>query len=165
MTEHPSDVRIFERRLHPHRSLSSRNFLMLMMGFSALSFAITIPFVILGAWPVAGFMGLDVLAFFWAFRANYRAARAYEDICVTPVELSVAKVSARGARREWRFNPAWVRLEREELEDYGTQRVDVVSRGRRLEVGGFLGPEARSEFADGLARAIQEARRGPRFNP
>ncbi len=164
MSDHPSDARIFEQRLHPHRSLTKRNFLWLMLAFSAISFATTLPFVIMGAWPVAGFMGLDVLIFYFAFRSNFRAARAYEDVCVTPIELLVAKVSARGARREWRFNPAWVRLEREELEEFGTQRLALVSRGRRLEVGGFLGPDAKSDFADGLTRALAEARRGPQFS-
>ena len=43
---------------------------------------------------------------------SFRAARAYEDYRLTYLELEFARVSARGARREWRFNPAWVTLER-----------------------------------------------------
>jgi uncharacterized membrane protein len=33
----------------------------------------------LGAWSVAGFIGIDVAIFHFASRANFRAACAYED--------------------------------------------------------------------------------------
>lgn len=159
----PYHTQIFSAHLTPHRSLSRKNFHLLLAIFAGAAFFTTLPFVILGAWPVAGFMGLDVLIFWWAFRANYRDARAYEDVSVTPLELAIAKVSAKGSRAEWRFNPAWVRLDRQEDEEFGLARLLVVSRGRNLEVAGFLGPEEKSEFASHLTRALAEARRGPRF--
>ncbi len=156
------DAQIFAARLVPHRSLSPGNFRILLIVFCACCFFSSLPFVILGAWPVAGFMGLDIALFYFAFRASYRQARAYEDVRVTPLELSLAKVSAGGARREWRFFPAFVRLEKNECEEFGVQRLDLVSRGRRVEVAGFLGPEAKADLARGLTRALNEARRGPR---
>ena len=65
----------------------------------------------MGAWPVFGFFGLDVLAIYWAFRINFRRARASEEISVTPSELRVRRVSHRGHVVEWVFNPLWVRLD------------------------------------------------------
>jgi len=164
MMSDPADFHIFETRLHPHRSLTRQNFWMLI-GFLALINLITsILFVIIGAWPVAGFLGLDVLLIYVAFRANFRAARAYEELCVTPLDVSVSRISERGARKEWHFNPNWVRLEREEMEEFGTQRLSLVSRGRKLEIGSFLGPDAKSDLANHLNLALAEARRGPRFD-
>jgi uncharacterized membrane protein len=160
----PYHTQIYAARLTPHRSLSKRNFHLLLALFSGAAFLTSLPFLILGAWPVAGFMGLDVLIFWWAFRANFRSARAYEDVVVTPLELAVAQVSAKGTRREWRFNPMWVRLQRKEDEEYGLERLDIVSRGRELEVGSFLAPDARADFASQLSRALAEAKRGPRFS-
>ncbi len=160
----PCNAQIFAARLSPHRSLTERNFHLLLMVFCAAAFVTTLPFLFLGAWPVVGFMGLDVVAFYVAFRVNFRAARAYEDVLVTPLELSVAKVSAKGQRREWRCNPAWVRLEKQEHEEYGVERVSLVSRGRSLEVASFLGPDAKAQFAERLSWALTEARRGPRFS-
>jgi uncharacterized membrane protein len=160
----PAMRRIFAVRLQPHRSLSKRNFYILLMVFSAMSFTVTLPFVIIGAWPVAGFMGIDVALFYFAFRANFRAARAYEDVSVTPLELSLAKVSPKGVKAEWRFHPSWVRLHREEHEEFGVQKLALVSRGETVEVGNFLGPEEKARFATGLSRALAEARRGPRFS-
>ncbi|GAC1552519.1 MAG: DUF2244 domain-containing protein [Beijerinckiaceae bacterium] len=160
----PTQQEIFNARLVPHRSLSRRHFRLLIMVFSAASFFTSLPFVILGAWPIAGFMGADVALFYFAFRANYRAARAYEDVSITPLELVLAKVSARGARREFRFNPAWTRLERREHEEFGIERLALVSRGRSVELAGFLGPDEKAAFARDLALALSEARRGPRFS-
>lgn len=160
----PAAQQIFAVRLHPHRSLTKRNFHILLAVFSAMSFTATLPFVIAGAWPVAGFMGLDVALFYFAFRANFRAARAYEDVSVTPLELMLAKVSPKGVKAEWRFNPSWVRLHREEHEEFGVQKLALVSRGQSVEIANFLGPEEKARFATGLSRALAEARRGPRFS-
>ena len=161
MQHSPYDTQIFAARLTPHRSLSPAHFRWLLVFFCGALFLTSLPFVLLGAWPVAGFMGLDIALFYFAFRASYRQASAYEDLRVTPLELQLAKVNARGARREWRFSPAWVRLEKQEHEEFGLQRLDIVSRNRRVEVAGFLDPDAREEFARELNAALHKARRGP----
>ena len=160
----PCDEPILQTRITPHRSLDARGFRLLFALFAACCMVSSVPFVVLGAWPVAGFLGLDLVLLYGAFRLSYRAARAYEDVTVTPVELSVARVNAAGRRREWRFSPGFVRLEREEIEEFGVTRLDVVSRGRRLEVAAALGPQARADFALSLSGALAQARRGPRFS-
>ena len=160
----PADPVLFSTRLHPHRSLTKRQFHALLMSVAGVSFVATLPFVIMGAWPVAGFMGLDVLLVYVAFKANFRAARAYEDVEVTTIQLKLAKVSPKGLRAEWRFNPSWVRLERQDHVEFGTQRLDLVARADRIEIASFLGPDAKGEFADDLGRALAEARRGYRYN-
>jgi zinc/manganese transport system permease protein len=57
----PCDEPIFQTRITPHRSLDARGFRLLFALFAALCVASSIPFVVLGAWPVAGFLGLGVL--------------------------------------------------------------------------------------------------------
>jgi len=160
--EPASDI-LFATRLKPHRSLTPHHFHLLLMMFSGGSLFTSMPFVLVGAWPVAGFMGLDVALFYLAFRANFRAARAYEEVTVTHFELRVAKVSAKGERAEYRFNPAFVHLERVEQAEFGTERLALVSRGKSLEIGSFLGPEEKADLAKALTRALIEARCGPRY--
>jgi uncharacterized membrane protein len=109
-------------------------------------------------------MGLDVLLFYWAFRVNFRDARGFEDVSLTPIELNIARVDPRGARQEWCFSPSFVRLERQEHEDFGITRLDLVSRGQRLELASQLGPRAKADFARELTGALAQARRGPRFS-
>src|SRR6266702_8593811 len=88
--------KLFSARLTPHRSLNRTGFLVLMAFLSAVSFAAGIAFLLMGAWPVFGFFGLDVLVIYWAFRINFRRAAAVEEISVTPSELRVRRVSHRG---------------------------------------------------------------------
>jgi uncharacterized membrane protein len=152
---------IFSAIITPHRSLSSTGFLVLMITFGAISFVSGMTFLILGAWPVFGFCGLDVALVYWAFRASYRAARAYEEVTVTPTELIVRKVSHLGRVREWTLNPVWVRLDRIVHQEFGIERLFLVSHGRRLSIAGFLTPNEKESFAHELGAALGAARRGP----
>jgi uncharacterized membrane protein len=152
---------IFSVVLTPHRSLGPTGFLIFMLVLGGISFVSGMVFLIAGAWPVFGFFGLDVLLVYWAFRANYRSARAYEEVTITPSELTVRKVSHHGRVREWTLNPLWVKLHRDVHAEYGIERLFLVSHGRRLGIAGFLGPREKESFADALAAALGEARRGP----
>jgi uncharacterized membrane protein len=156
-----ADPTIFSAIITPHRSLSSTGFLIFMLCIGGVSFVSGMVFLMLGAWPVFGFLGLDVLLIYLAFRANFRAARAYEEVTVTASELTVRKVSQRGGVREWTLNPLWVRLDRTVHEEYGIERLFLVSRGRRLTIAGFLGADEKKSFATALAAALGEAKRGP----
>lgn len=151
---------LFSAVLRPNRPLSRRGFAVLMIVVGAVSAVWSIVFLAMGAWPVSGFFGLDALLLYWAFRINTRDARAYEVVTVTPSELTVRRVSGRGAVQEWTLNPLWVRLDRETIEDFGTHRLYLVSRGRRLPVATVLGPQEKEGFAAALASALANARRG-----
>jgi uncharacterized membrane protein len=157
------EARIFAARLRPHRSLDARRVKILLVAVGCVSGAVSLPFYLMGAWPVVGFMGLDVALLWLAFHVSMRGARAYEDVAVSALELLVAKVSAGGRRAEWRFHPAWVRLERVWHEAYGLERLSLVSRGRHLEVASFLGPGEKARFEREFSAALNQARRGPRF--
>ncbi len=150
---------LFEARLSPHRSLSPAGFAIVMSALAAASFAVGVSFLMIGAWPVCGFFGLDVALVWLAFRLNYRAARAYEDIRMTPNLLSVRQVSAKGTARETAFNPRWVRLEKTKDELYGMTRVALISRGIFLIVGAFLPPLYKDELAKRLDAALAAAKR------
>ena len=89
------------------------------------------------------------------------SAAAYEQVTMTASTLTVRKVSHRGKVAEWTLNPVWVRLQREGNAEFGLERLFLVSRGRRLPIATFLGPNEKASFADALAAALGEARRGP----
>jgi uncharacterized membrane protein len=157
----PLEPTLFSAILTPHRSLSGIGFLAIMLTIGGVSFAAGTVFLAIGAWPIVGFLGLDVLLIYWAFRANYRRAAAYEEINVTPGALTVRKVTHRGKISEWTFNPVWVRLKSETHEEFGMERLFLVSHGRQLTIASFLGPREKESFAAAFALALNEAKRGP----
>jgi len=163
VTDNAADLEptIFSATLTPHRSLGRVGFLILMVLFGGISFVTGMLFLVIGAWPVFGFFGLDVLLLYWAFRLNYRHADAYEQVTVAPSTLKVRKVSHLGQAREWVLNPLWVRLDKIELEEFGIDRLFLISRGRKLTIASFLGPDEKASFARELGNALSEARRGP----
>src|SRR5258708_35984012 len=161
----PKQPELFSALLTPHRSLNRTGFLVLMGFIGAVSFAAGIAFLLMGAWPVLGFFGLDVLAIWWAFRINFRHARATEEISVTPSELRVRRVSHRGHVVEWVLNPLWVPLDQKTHAAFGIERLYLVSKGRRVCIARFLGPDEKASFAKALTTAPQAAQRGPRYNP
>ena len=156
---------LFSARLTPHRSLSRTGFLVMMAFVSVVSFATGLAFLLMGAWPVFGFFGLDALAIYWAFRIYSRRARASEEIRVTLSELYVRRINHRGDVVEFTFNPLWVQLDRKTHAEFGVEKLYLVSKGRRLAIASFLGADEKASFANALMTALQAARRGPTYNP
>jgi len=152
----------FRAVLHPHRSLGPKGFLFLMVVLSAISFGTGLSFYLLGAWPVMGFYGLDVLLIYLAFKINYRAARAYEMVELSPEALVLTRVSASGKTRRYEFNPYWVRLVLTERPD-GSANLSLASHGREFEFGRLLSDEERRDFAQAFSGALTAARSG--FSP
>src|SRR4029077_21113810 len=99
-----------ERVLLPYRSLPPRGFNLLTLALGAISVAVGVAFVSIGAWPVCGFFGLDILLIYIAFRLSYLSARQRETLRLAEEEFTVERVGIRGDRRFWRFQPFWLRV-------------------------------------------------------
>src|ERR1700748_697449 len=161
----PEEPELFSALLTPHRSLNRTGFIVLMGFLSVVSFAAGVAFWMMGAWPVFGFFGLDVLLVYWAFKVNFRRAKATEEISVTPSELRVRRVSHRGHVVEWGLNPLWGQLDQQTHGAFAIEKLYRVSRGRRVSIASFLGPDEKASFAKALMAALQAAKRGPTHNP
>lgn len=147
----------FRAVLHAHRSLSQRGFLILMCFLGGVSFVSGVAFWAMGAWPVFGFFGLDVLAIYFAFKINYRDGLAHEVVELTPELLKLTRVAPTGRRQSFDFNPYWVRVRLAELPD-GRTNLSLASHGRTFEFGHLLNYDERREFAQVLERALSRAR-------
>jgi uncharacterized membrane protein len=159
-----SEAVVFKARLTPNRSLDRRGHAILFGFIFGVSILVSIPFYILGALPIVGFFGLDALLLWIAFRVSNNRAKAYEEIIVTHIELLFRRMTWRGRLSEWSFNPLWVKLQRDEHAEFGTQRIALVEGGRSVEMGAFLGAEEKADFAGALKQALADARKGPRFS-
>ena len=155
---HVPETVVFSAVLRPYRSLGPRGFGLLMTAIALCSFLIGFAFWLMGAWPVVGFCGLDVLLIQLAFRLNYRDARAAEEINLTRERLSVTQISPSGESRETGFNPYWARLEVEHQPEIGVSALSIASHGARLAIGTFLPPVERESFAVALSAALAKVR-------
>lgn len=149
----PKTKPTFRALLTPHRSLGPKGFLVLMLLVCLINFIVGLTFWMLGAWPIMGFCGLDVLLIYIAFRVNYRAGRAFEAVDLSPGELVVTRVDGKGRSERFAFNPYWVRVLLSEAVD-GRTELRLASHGRHLVFGRFLTDDERREVADALRGAL-----------
>jgi uncharacterized membrane protein len=148
---------LFSASLTPHRSLTARGRRIVV---AAIAIAASIPGITmyaLGAWPVVGFMGLDVLAVWWALSASTRSGGRAEHVSLWPDALEVRQVSPAGAETVTRFNPFFTRLVVERDADRVTGLL-LESRERSLVLGSFLNPSDKASFARAFGAALARAR-------
>ena len=141
--------------LTPHRSLSREGFLILMTVIVGLNLTGGMFFYVIGAWPVVGFMGLDVALIWWAFRANFADARRAEHIEITSDELVFRRLAEDRPVQEQRFARRWVRVELDE--DRERELIGPLYLrfgGKRTEIASFLGAQERLSFANALKAAL-----------
>ena len=155
-----ADEPFFCALLTPHRSLGRTGFIALMGVLGFVWLATGLFFLSIGAWPVFGFFGLDVVLVYVAFRLNYRAARAREEVSVSRTALDIVKVAPSGRRQEHRFNPFWARFRVARHEEIGITGMAVEGEGRHVPIGSFLNPDDRESFATAFGRALATAKAG-----
>lgn len=149
---------LFDALLTPHRSLGPRGFLGLMCAVAGVAFLAGLAFVLLGAWPVFAFMGLEVLLVYVAFRVNYRRAGAFERLELTRERLTVRRVDHWGQERTWRFQPYWLQVEIADSPEPDSP-LRLHSHGRSLTIGSFLSAEERLDLARTLRCELDKLRR------
>jgi uncharacterized membrane protein len=153
-----ADAPFFQALLTPHRSLGRQGFLILMAVLTTGWLVTGLFFLAHGAWPIFGFFGLDVLLLYVAFRMNYRAARAREEVSVSRTALDIRKVAPSGRAEAHRFNPFWARFSVDRHEMIGVTAMTVEGQGRQVAIGGFLNPDDRESFAAAFSQALAKAK-------
>ncbi|MDA0260721.1 MAG: DUF2244 domain-containing protein, partial [Proteobacteria bacterium] len=142
--------------LSPYRSLTPSGFRILFGGVGAVSLLVGTAFFLVGAWPVVGFLGLEILLLYWAFKINYRHAQLREHLLLSEDILIVRRTDPQHREQTWRFQPYWLRLIMPDVERPDSQLV-LTSHGRRVTVGAFLAPQQRREVATDLQAALAKA--------
>ena len=143
-----------DAELRPHRSLSPDAFRLMLIAVIAINAGAAVVFWVNGAFPVVGFLGLDVLALWLAFRLNYRAARVVERVRIAKDCVHVAAVAPSGRETHWALNPIWARVARE------GRGVFLQAGPDAMLLGAFLSPKECESFASALDAALHRAKRG-----
>ncbi len=158
------DTLLFEAIIVPHRSLSNAALKRLLAAICLMCSLSAGLFVWLGAWPVGGFTGLELLLAAFLFRLNARAKRGSELILLTPSGLQIRRTEPDGTRRERTLPPAWLNLVLEERPGR-VPGLLLVSRATRVEIARSLGEAEKRDLADALQEALQRLRSPVFDNP
>ena len=140
--------------LWPYRSLGPRGFRLLMISILCLSVAVSTLFFVLGAWPVIGFMGVEIGFVWFLFRRNYREGEVSERLDISDNGTSLTRIDWRGREQTELLKSPW--LHAEILSDEGRQdKLLLRLHGRYIEIGSFLPPIEKPPLADALNAAFR----------
>ena len=149
---------LFAATLTPHRSLTPEGKRIVVGLVAAMALVPGVIFYFAGAWPVVGFMGLDVLAIWAALTISMRAGKAYEVLTLWPGTLELKKVDAKGAEEVLTFEPFAVRFVIDR--DYN-ERVNALwlkEADRKVALGAFLTPDEKLSLSKVFGTALRKAR-------
>lgn len=149
--DHPP---IFTARLTPNRSASVKAINVVIALLAVVFFLTGVGFALIGAWPIMGFLGLEIVLLYLALRWNFLASGRQETVTLTRTALTVERVDPWGIRSTDSLETYWARVE---LDAEG-RHLELRSRGRGFAVGQFLAPEEKAEFASALRDALAKAR-------
>jgi uncharacterized membrane protein len=144
--------------LEPPRSLSPRGFNRVMLALGAFSFILGVGFLATGAWPITGFMGLEVFALWLVFRISFRKQAARTYVRVTADDVVVRQVDGWGRERRARLASHFARVEFDRTAD-GPNALRLAASDKAYALGEFLTPKERESFARRLGQALLDARR------
>ena len=149
---------LFAAELTPHRSLTRRGQRIVMGLVVCLAALPGLIFFLMGAWPVVGFIGLDVVAIALALHLSFRRGKRREQVTLWADRLEIASIDAHGTASVRRFHPKSVRLVIDRDFNERTQRLRLRSDQGETEIGSFLSSDDRSSFARAFGTALRKAR-------
>jgi uncharacterized membrane protein len=149
---------LFAAKLTPHRSLGRKGFRVIIVMVAVLATIPGIIFFSLGAWPIVGFMVLDVALIWWALSASQRDGKRYEEVTLWPDQLELKQVDGVGKETLSRFNPYFVKLVVDRDFNERTTGLHLRTRDRDVVLGQFLNPDEKSSFAKAFGTALKRAR-------
>lgn len=153
----PAETIYLDAMLTPNRSLSERGFAIGMAIVAVVFFLTGLMFWSMGAAPILGFFGLDMLAIWLAFRLSFRKQREQTHITVTARRIHMLHKDAKGRHKEAEVPTAFARVELDEPLTYASWLR--IEHGRTAWViGRFLTIEERKSFAVALRGALKAAR-------
>ncbi len=154
---HDPDACLFRTELRPHRSSTLKGVHVFMWVLAVFWVPLSVLFVVIGAWPVFPFMGVEMILLYALLRLNLRRGTEVETIAVTARELSVERVTHWGRHHRWTFQPQWLQVLVDETRGRGA-RLLLRSHGRSLAIGRFLTLEEKTGVANRLKQVLADLR-------
>jgi uncharacterized membrane protein len=154
MVDHGTETPQFHAVLTAQRSLGARGFAWaagVLVVFAAIACGV---FLTLGAWPVVGFVGVEIGLALLLLWLHQRSGRGVEELTLDGEALTVTRVDGAGRRAEWRLQPAWLRVALRPAEGDAAAHVQLASHGRTLAIGAFLTRDEQRELVTALEAAL-----------
>ncbi len=145
---------LFNATLFPHRSMTPKGARTIITIVGIICALAGLRFIIVGAWPVVLFVMFDIIALWLAFYFNFRAARLFETIQLTQQSLIICRIHPNRQVETWNLEPYWLRIFIEKNND--NDALQIISHGKKLEIGEFLTSYEKQDIAVSLQSALRK---------
>ncbi len=147
---------ILNIELKPNRSLTRSTFYLIIVLLLLISISVGTFFYTIGAWPVIGFFGLDILLFTFIFYFHNKSLKISERIILTKKEMVIEKVKPFRKNLIVKFAPPnWINITLKKS-IYNKTRLIIHSHGSAIFVGDFLTKVEKIKLANSLRDEINK---------
>ena len=128
---------LIKLRLEPSKSLRPEGAKLVLLTLGSFGLIISGCFMVFGAWPVFGFMALDVLLIYIAFQAQYRRSNRGQEITISNDKIEIKYFKGGVCVKTILLNKYWAKLEQFNCFNRRSKLM-FSSHGKFSEIGEFL---------------------------
>ena len=136
-------------KIYPNNSLSPKGFFLLMAFITIPCLTIGIMFMVMGAWPVLGFMGLEVFLIYIFFKILFHKNNFYEHIILDTKHFNIFYNNKNKTIDTIVLEPTWLQVKLNKTE----KSLFVLTHGKIIELGKCLAFKEKVS----LAKTIDDA--------
>jgi uncharacterized membrane protein len=130
----------------------------LLVVFALVCLTVAGIFALLGAGPVLGFAGLELILLFVLLRTSFRRAATEEDVSIAGDATIVQRGGPNGRRIVARLQSYWLQVE---PSLYGAQGIVLRSRGTKISVGVGLPANEVRDLTAAVRGAVHKVKTAP----
>lgn len=142
-------------KIYRNQSLTTRGLYILMFFITIPASYIGISFYVLGAWPVLGFMGFEILLIYIAFKILFYKNKFYEHIILDSEKLNILFKKKNKIIKKIELEPTWVQVKIEKIYE-NEDTLIVSSHGKKIILANYLIPEERLKLAGKIKSGLRE---------
>ena len=142
-------------KIYRNQSLTTRGLYILMFFITIPASYLGISFYVLGAWPVLGFMGFEILLIYIAFKILFYNNKFYEHIILDSEKLNILFKKKNKIIKKIELEPTWVQVKIEKIYE-NEDTLIVSSHGKKIILANYLIPEERLKLAGKIKSGLRE---------
>ena len=142
-------------KIYRNQSLTTRGLYILMFFITIPASYIGISFYVLGAWPVLGFMGFEILLIYIAFKILFYKNKFYEHIILDSEKLNILFKKKNKIIKKIELEPTWVQVKIEKIYE-NEDTLILSSHGKKIILANYLIPEERLKLAGKIKSGLRE---------
>jgi len=137
-------------KIYPNNSLSQKGFYILMIFITLPSLFIGGMFFFMGAWPVLGFMGLELILIYIFFKILFYKNNFYEHITLDKRKFNIHYSNKNKIFNTIALEPTWLKVNIENK----NKTLVITTHGKTIELGKCLALKEKTNLAETIKSAL-----------